>query len=106
MSKIFVVKRIYKDINRGDVKLDYSEVHIDKILDCKEKVIEYIRAAIEKEHKWVDEYDPHGLNFVKYYIPDVINENEDIAAYESYGIFRLFMGCSGVYYNYISMEIE
>ena len=105
MAKVYIVTRIYKDIDRGG-ETDYSETSIVKIFDSEEKAIKYIRNEVEKEYEWVDENDPRGDKLVKYFVPDTILEGKDIAVYESYGMFGLCYGCTGVYYNYTSKDVE
>lgn len=105
MKKVYMVTRIYKDTYRGG-ETDYSEVNIVKVVDSEEKAINYIRNEAKNEYEWVDENDPKGDKLVKYFIPDTIPEGEDIAVYESYGMFRLCYGCTGVYYNYTSKDVE
>lgn len=106
MEKVFIVTRTYKDIDRCDHELDYSETSIANVFDSEEKAINYIRNEIKTEHEWVDENDPNGNKLIKYFIPDTILEGVDIAAYESYGMFRICYGCTGVYYNYISRNVK
>ena len=105
MAKIYIVTRIYKDIDRsGDT--DYSETSIVKVFDSAEKAIDYIRNEVKNAYERVDETDPKGDKLVKYFVPDTIMEGKDIAVYESYGMFRQCYGCTGVYYNYISKDVE
>lgn len=105
MTKIYAVMRMYKDIDRSG-EVDYSETIIDKVFDTKEKAVNYIRDISKAEYEWVDENDPRGDKLIKYFVPDTIQEDKNIAIYGSYGMFKLLYRDIELCYKYISKDVS
>lgn len=105
MKKVFIVLRTHRDII-GGYPVCNDETDICGAFDSEDKAINCIRDEISADHYEVDKHLPRPYKAKKYAIPDVIRQNEDVTAYETYVTRVPDCGYSYAKYKYITCDVK